>query len=558
MKVLYYPYSRCFDDVTLKKLFLLFDKTYFVDSKPIFIRELITKNNFSGNDIEYYNRLYNIARSAGIIDYFDPTEILRKYDGVICANVRSDIENPTYLEQALEYSYCSLSVFTERLPPSYTLWFDAGVGFYGEAISLQKFIHYNGDGRLLSEQDLYDLNWPQGVRLRSPIVTKESALEIIKKEYAYAIGGNPAISLPSYELPFLQLSALRINEAMLICLENNFAMITDELVYNELLQIKAKSVANQQNNNALHTNKVSHRFQLNTLKLRIAEEILNCIFERTDFLQLSVEEIIHFRSKNQSLFVKLWNKIDQIATKTNTDASDSDIFKQVYNQYTNDIQMLKNELSSTFLSVFSKVLIQSAGVIVPTAIASSSLEISFSKMLLTCATAQLAYISTTGAEQVVNGIKGIKTSKNDPYAYLIKASKSDSKKTSKVKQKSFNNIVYEGYIVLAELEVAPHLGFGQYNYLALLSFYNKIRQFYVINSRDLILPNYTDAKSLLKQCKKVAMIKPFTAPSLYDALVIIKDRLPYIKFDPKLMSKYNFLHSPTLDHSIKSMNFPQT
>jgi len=554
MKVLYYPYSRCFNDDILKKMFLLFEKTFFVDSRPVLLRNLILKSNLDNINTDFYEDIYDIAREGGIIDYFDPSDILKRYDDVICANVKSDIEDINFMEKAILYSADSLSVLSERLPPSYKTWFYAGSGTYGEAVALQKYIHHNGDCKKLNKSEIYDLTWFGGVRRRTPIITMESAQKILRDKYVYIIGGNPILSLPSYELTFLHLSSLRINEALLICLENNLTMLTDEIIFDDLLRIKEKRTFEMLSdiNECIDNDK--YKYQLNQLKMRIAVEILNCIFERTDFSQRTIKDILHFRMSNKTLFNNFWRKIEQITTTISFDADDKDIFKQIYNLYTKDIQDFRENFSNAYLNIFGRMIVQSAGVVVPVAITSASLGLPLSTMLLTCATAQMGYLTTTGAEKFFEGINIIKGTREHPYAYLIKAKQEKNiKKSGIFKQKNGNppnKVIYEGYIVLSKTEVNLEnldlyrldLSFKD-NYLALLSFYKKKKRiFYLVDTNSIAccLKEYKEANSLLAVCRKKAFAKPFIAKDLSEALEIIRNQMPDIKFDVDLMSRYNF------------------
>lgn len=524
----------------IKKIFLLFNKTYFVDNLPIKIREIINDSNTTNSD--YINNLYKIAFENGIISYIESSNILKKYDKIICDNIYSDLNNSTFLEKAIEYNCDSFTVSSNRLPPSFRKIFYPGAGSYSEHISLQKLLHYNGDCSRLDEESMYDLLWDSGVKLRSPIITRENAFNMIEKEYKFIIGGNPGLLLPSYQLSFVQLFSLRLNEAILIAIENDLSLITDNNYFDNLLKLKKFDYIQNDDVSILKIN----TYKFNAIKKKISIQLLNSIFKDNNISSLSIEKVIDFRMSNEKLFSKLWDYIEHITCEIPENLNDYEMFQYIYKNNIHNINLLHDDIKETFLKSFGNLIIQSVGVVIPTAVTISSVGGSFKSLVCACTTAEAAYLATDGTEKLIDTITDIKKIKNNPFAYLHKAKNQNNEKQKNVK---ISQIKYNGYIVLKKTEgffVHNHtkpICYNSFNYIALVSFTVKKRNmFYLVNTEEINPEKSFNTFDFFELCKKISIIKPFVARDLNKAIKKIYKKIPENELDIYLMSKYNFLN----------------
>ncbi|MCM1241824.1 MAG: hypothetical protein NC314_03220 [Roseburia sp.] len=539
METVFYPFSCCFDINSLKKFFLLFEKTYFVDNLPIKIRKSINDTNV--NNADYINDLYNRAFELGVISYIDSTHILEKYDEFICDNIYSDLNNSEFLEKSIQYNCDSFTVSSNRMPPSFKKIFYPGCGTYSEFISLQKLLYYNGDCSKIDKESMYDLLWDHGVKLRSPIITKESAFKMIDNEYKFVIGKNPTFLLPSYELSFAQLFSLRLNEIILVAIENDFALITDNEYFDSLLKLKN---FNYTKSNSILNEKIN-MYKFNTIKKNISMMLLNTIYKDNDISSISIEKIIDFRMSNKKLFSNLWDYIEQVTCEMPENLNDYEIFQYVYKNNIHNIHLIQDDIKKAFFKSFGNLIIQSTGVIVPMAVTISSVGGSFATLISACTTAEIAYLATDGTEKLIDTIKNTKDLKNNPLAYLLNAKK---QKYKKEKHKKINLIKYNGYIVLMRNEgcfIHNHTYppcCNSINYIALVSFTVRNKNiFYLVNTEE-INPNKSfNSFDFFEYCKKISIVKSFTADDLESAIKKACKIMPKIKLDTYLMDRYNFL-----------------
>ena len=84
-----------------------------------------------------------------------------------------------------------------------------------------------------------------------------------------------------------------------------------------------------------------------------------------------------------------------------------------------EITDIKNKLRRSYEENFGKLLLQSAGVIVPTLSASIVGGLSFSSVLAACALAEMGYLTAIGADKIINIVSSLKDKHNNSYSYLL-------------------------------------------------------------------------------------------------------------------------------------------
>lgn len=523
MKILYYPYSRCYDELTLKKMLLLFEKIYFVDSKPPVVRELINENFLADKNNSDINNIYKLAQRANLIEYIDVRNMLNDYDSLLCANIFNDLHDNVYIDTSIKYSTESFSVLAERLPKSFTSFF-RGAGFsFEEEIVLQKIIKNDGDISRLNESDLKVALHPSMLHNHLHYITYQNAIKVFKEKFADTIGGNPVIKLSSYELSFTHLASLRINEAILLSALNDLAMVTDESVFDTLLKIKQDRTIKYINEKTEIENKNLFKYNNNSLKKRVAVELFSDILDDIELRQIPIKDIIKFRLANRRAFELLWSKINDLSLELSVSCNDEEIFRIVYEKYMKDIAVIKSSMKKTIESSFKSLLLNSAKAIIPTAVTSIALGLSNKLILGACATAEIGYLSSSGVNDISEVITKLNTSCNNPYAFLL-----GIKESKKMPKKKIKNCKYEGYIEIGLLNDIP---------LCLVSFIKATRVFYLIYDITLSMMNIRNEADIEKICKKRTIIKRFEAEDLQSAINHIKKELPDFIIDEHRISK---------------------
>lgn len=121
---LYYPYSRCLDENTLKTAVLVFDEVWFADPLDRAARQQICYYNVRGSTLfEKWNRLkdkYDLLYDEGAIRIVNPYPILRKYDLLLTAALEADISDPNFMKLCIkECNRDSWGILREKLPLKY-------------------------------------------------------------------------------------------------------------------------------------------------------------------------------------------------------------------------------------------------------------------------------------------------------------------------------------------------------------------------------------------------------------------------------------------------------
>lgn len=131
LKAIYYPFSRCTDENTLKRAILLYDEVVFVDPKSSKVRAgLYSIENHQAYLPDDAARLlaaewthiadrYQLLFDARAISFFDPTEILSKtaIDELITGHLDTDMRCPPMF-RLFDESPKSWSILRSRIPRS--------------------------------------------------------------------------------------------------------------------------------------------------------------------------------------------------------------------------------------------------------------------------------------------------------------------------------------------------------------------------------------------------------------------------------------------------------
>jgi hypothetical protein len=113
LEALYYPYSRALRLETLKRAVLLFDKVSFLDSQPWFVRGELLRGEHAAA-MQAVEQDYEYLRHEGVISIVNPGAAIVEYDTVLTANVRHDIGDDRFLDEAVSESATAWQCKTNR------------------------------------------------------------------------------------------------------------------------------------------------------------------------------------------------------------------------------------------------------------------------------------------------------------------------------------------------------------------------------------------------------------------------------------------------------------
>ena len=436
MECLYYPYSRCLDTNHLKKTLLLFDKLYFLDTEPNAVRyELIRKyqHGFSLDELKQKELIstYAYLQEKKLIEIIDPTNIIENYDALLTSNINSDLNSDDFCKTAICHSTNTWKIMSSRMPKSIRNSFYPGGMSFDEALLLQDVIRSWNNNSSISENSIRFYEWLKrwGAgnryldRIRDAAEDVEKAEQIFMKEYSHVIGGNPCMKQEAYEVPFLQASSIRINEALIVCLERGLTPITDSRIHDKLLNIKVQNAFDKiENNVALfkeHDFDLPYAIPKKDLAVKIIDELLpdECLEK------MSFADIVNYKLENRELFERFTIKISQLIAAIDETEFDSNYYRTIQRiidkEVIPELESIKNDMRKSFEKDFGKIILQSAGIIMPVLYASIKGGLTVNQILAACALGELTYLSAAGAETLMDNISNIKNRKSNAFSYLL-------------------------------------------------------------------------------------------------------------------------------------------
>ena len=534
MKAVYYPYSICKDEKTLKIMLLLFEQTIFIDNKPFPIRELA--NEMLLNISDELKTAYSSALDNGFISIFNSKHILKEYDFLITKSIYDDVidddfictsvehigENSTMLDENLspweskEKSQIlwGCDITNDRLPPSFRELFLASSGSYDESLELQKII--SEKIRNTSEEDVKIDSW------RFPNITFEEALSHYKQQFSRNMRGSFDLSAKTvtfYRIPLMHFLSLRINEAILAAKELNTSLVTDDSAFQRLFEVRFKRIMTADQTN--HNQKISNYNLYNKdLQLRIAFDLFDEIVHDENFDKLSLQDIINFRIKNKKALSMLWNNVDKIARQVDFQNDFQNGYK-IYGIVKKSLQEVKEqrqELIDAYKKLIKKLTLHSLGILVPVITTNITLGADFGTIFANSVAAQLGYLTTSGVSQVIDTANKIKKANDVCFSYLIDL---NAHKSSKIVRKRLNNH-FASQINIRDLDDVP---------ISLITINDKKSQFkcYTIFTEILetsfFVKNNMNIDSLVKFLEKNCLFEPSISSNMGDAIFKVSSNL---------------------------------
>ena len=415
IKCLYYPYSRSLRLNTLKKAILLFDEINFLDSQPWFIRRELLKDSAEG-DITIYDTDYEYLGKEGVIKIIDPEKIIHEFDTFITANIVNDIRDDDFCEIAVNHDVTVWDVLRERIPPSFLEAFYPGAGTFSEAISLQALIKAKGSIDQVPEhiRNFAEFRWHS----RNP----EELWRTFIGRYKFVIGGNPHMLLESYEVPFLQASSLRINEALIVSAMNGCIPFTDSAVHDQLMRFKVNRSLRSLTNDPSLREKLETELPASLPQEHLALAILDHLIPEAELDKRSVKELLEYRRSNEAQLVRFREKLAELATEINDVEPDAQYYKKIRNLITSkaipEISKARDELLSKYEEAFGKLVIRSAQVVVPTIAVTVFGGLGIWEILGACALAEVGMLTTKGSDDLLSAWRARRALKRNAFSYL--------------------------------------------------------------------------------------------------------------------------------------------
>ncbi|USK98224.1 hypothetical protein [Bacillus tropicus] len=416
IRCLYYPYSRTLSLQTLKKSVLLFDEIAFIDTQPQFVRNQLTSQIVSEMEREEIDSAYSYLASEGVVHFLDPIEIINNNDELLTFNILDDISDDKFCKLAIQYSSNTWEILRERIPPSFLKEFYPGAGTFAEAISLQALINAKGNREQLDDwsRKFVDFRWKN--------INVEEAWEIFSQRYRGVIGGNPHIELEAYELPFLHASALRLNEALLVCSTNNYIPFTDSKIHDRLLINKTSRAVEEVVSNPELYEYITTNLPLNLPQQHLSLIVLDKLIPEQELEKRSLQELIEYRQENQEPLRRLREKIAEVSTSIELGKEglnyQASMNRLVDSKIVPEITKTRDEVLKKYEEAFGRLSLRSLQATGATLITTSLAGMGLTEILIAGAVAQTGVLTTVGANEVVKIWQASKDRKRNSFSYL--------------------------------------------------------------------------------------------------------------------------------------------
>jgi hypothetical protein len=382
LRVVYYPFSRCLDATSLKRLVLLFDEILFVDPlaedliEPPFmfrwrkpdtrIRGRISHAGqgpaFGVDALEnavlhqlkdWYNiePLYEPLVEKGIVRFHNPSRLVKRHDKLLTQAAIADSEDPDFRpfvedekEELVMYSQWLL--YQSRIPQSLRHYqkqlaiptLDLPAAAMADewlAEKAESFANENGD-----EGEIENLD--------SRLV--EANLEFIR----HNLEKREAVALP-----FRLGLSLTISQALLIAEEESVIPLTDMPLMHKLLLKKYKRAGRGPDGwseEIIARRTLAENLKFELLSLNVAARIV----PNRELAQRSIQEIIKYRENCKGELRRfrafLWSVTDDIESQPLSPEFRKDVLKLIDQKIEPELQKLSDEMHSTYEKMFGRLV----------------------------------------------------------------------------------------------------------------------------------------------------------------------------------------------------------
>jgi hypothetical protein len=414
LRCLYYPYSRTTFPATLKKAVLLFDEIDFLDSQPWFVRRhLLAEHRPAPSAVSEDD--YSYPEAEGVVRIVSSEDLIQKCDRILTASVINDVKDAEFCELAVKNDVTVWNVLTERIPPSFREAFYAGAGTFSEAISLQALIKAEGSLEKVEE----------GIRgfaaFRWKGMKPDELWPAFMSHYRFVIGGNPHIQLESYKIPFLQASSLRINEALLVAAMNDLVPFTDSTVHDRMMNMKVGRSLRMLTADPELRDRLEVAIPAAMPYGHLALKVLDKLVSEEDLNKRSLRDILRYRRDNQETLARMRVALGALAAEVATIAG-VDYYRRVtalvQSKVIPEVVSTRDELLKSYEGAFGKLVIQSARVTAPTLVATVLGGLGLWEVVGVCALAEIAFLTTKGADQFLDLWRAKRTAGRGAYSYL--------------------------------------------------------------------------------------------------------------------------------------------
>jgi hypothetical protein len=415
LRCLYYPYSRAISTTTLKKAVLLFDEIAFLDSQPWFVRRELLQDTEKPTDPGIEDE-YNFLESENLVKIVNPESLIAKFDRLLTAAVINDIRDEELCKIGVNYSVAVWDVLRERIPPSFLDAFYPGAGTFSEAISLQAIVNAGGSIENISSEyrRFAEFRWKN-----RPV---EELWPVFLDRYRWVVGGNPHIELEAYQIPFLQASSLRINEALLVAASDQFIPVTDSAVHDRMLRQKVERSIHSLIEDPELREKLQVQISCQLPYEHLMVAVLDRLIPDHELEKRTIKELVEYRRANGDKLQQMRLAVGSLAAELKEISPSPSYLSTVKNlvesKVISEITRAREEMVKEYEGAFGKLFLQCAQVTLPVLVATLFGGLSTWEIFGACALAESTFLATNGSQHVLDLWRANRVAGRNSYSYL--------------------------------------------------------------------------------------------------------------------------------------------
>jgi hypothetical protein len=230
------------------------------------------------------------------------------------------------------------------------------------------------------------------------------------------------MKLESYEIPFLQASSLRINEALLICAINDYVPFTDSTVHDRLMTLKVSRSLKSLATDPLLRERLGVDISFSLPQEQLALSIADRLVPEAELAKRSVKDLVQYRRRNETQLLKFREKLAELASDIGSVEPGPEYYAQlsriVASRVVPEISKARDELLSKYEEAFGTLTIRSAQVTGATLAVTIFGGLGIWEILGACALAEVGMLTVKGVEELLLAWTAHRTWRRNGFSYL--------------------------------------------------------------------------------------------------------------------------------------------
>jgi len=398
LRALYFPYSRCIDENTIKRAILMFDELIFIDPTYPDERNSLLSDGY-GNPpftVEYWKKVrdsYGMLIEEGIVKLHDPGPAIRSHEDLLGAAFKADLDDSEIWRICTKPGLPNTwSMLRSKVPAPAFDFLNPQAPFrigYGTRAAREFFYPASGPEREAPEaaRDLFiesdeepEPGWLQYLFHDEKAERLEQTLDPDRRR---EILEDPEDKGYVCMFPFTHGSVLAVNTALLVADLEGLIPFTDSQLHHDLLNARFRRVRG-------HAESLSDEVGLPSLhpeKLRrITMTLLDALVPTECLEKISILEAVQYRQEAREAYGRFRTHIARMASEITSEVWDEGFEKElkqvVQGSILPEARKAKQMAVEIYEGLFGRLAKHVTTALTPTLVASIFSGISWQGMLL--------------------------------------------------------------------------------------------------------------------------------------------------------------------------------